>query len=469
MKFKMYHVLPLALALLFLLSGCGGATATSMRLRKIEGEVQVSDGKEKSVEAREDLALYSGYDVGTEAKSYSWIDLDSAKLIKMDESSQVGIEKDGGNLKLQLESGTLFFDIAKPLEDNESMEIRTSTLGIGIRGTCGWVDASADGTTKVYILLGKVECTAGEKSAFVSAGEMAYIDEDGEIVVRRFDSYAIPPFVDAELGQDEAKTQAVSADHEWADATYTEPKTCALCGLTEGEPLPEPYFVKNNIAFEQPQELDLPYAIVFQDAEGTKQVDIDGMWIEMGAGTAHYKFGEASSKPSEQEGYIDVTVPYEITLAAEIYQDSSKYKDRFKIRYNCTPFGMVDFYTGLLVPLDIYTANGGSAENRKEFEWDGRAYSIAATSGYDSEGGWSDWKTEDGIIYHCTYSLKLTTVLTITIPSDYDGAVLYIERGGVTEIDFDKEEKDKNRDVYMIGEGRTASDYIFYRLSDLIK
>ena len=468
MKFKIHHMMPLILALLFLLSGCGGATATSMRLRKIEGEVQVSDGKDKSVEAREDLALYSGYAVGTEAKSYSWIDLDSAKLIKMDESSQVGIEKDGGNLKLQLESGTLFFDIAKPLEDNESMEIRTSTLGIGIRGTCGWVDASADGTTKVYILLGKVECTAGEKSAFVSAGEMAYIDEDGEIVVRRFDSYAIPPFVDAELGQDEAKTQAVPADHEWADATYTEPKTCALCGLTEGEPMPEPYFVKNNIAFEQPQELDLPYAFVFTDAEHTKQVDINGMWIE--AGTAHYKLGEVSSKPSEQEGYIDVTVPYEVTFAPEIYYDTSKYSGQYYNSWTFLGIGLADCYTGLQIPTDIYTSNEGNAENRKEFEWDGRAYSIAATQTYDSEGGYSDdWKTEDGIIYHMTYSAKATQVFTITIPSDYDGAVLYIYRGGETEVDFGREEEDKNRDEYMIEEGETASDYIFYSVSDLIK
>lgn len=467
MKFKMYHVLPLALALLFLLSGCGGATATSMRLRKIEGEVQVSDGKDKSVEAREDLALYSGYAVGTEAKSYSWIDLDSAKLIKMDESSQVGIEKDGGNLKLQLESGTLFFDIAKPLEDNESMEIRTSTLGIGIRGTCGWVDASEGGVTKVYILLGKVECTAGEKSAFVSAGEMAYIDEDGEIVVKRFDAYSIPPFVDAELGQDEAKTQAVSADHEWADATYTEPKTCALCGLTEGEPLPEPYFVKNNIAFEQPQELDLPYAFVFTDKESTKQMDIDGAWIE--AETAHCAFGEITSKPSEQEGYIEVTVPYEVTFAAELYTDTSKYDGGFKFRWSTPGLDLGDCYTGLTVPLDVYTLNEGDAENVKEFEWDGRAYSIAATLGHDSEDGWSDWKTEDGNIYHCTYSAKAKQVFTITIPSDYDGAVLYIKRGGETEVNFDEEEKDKNRDEYMIEDGETASDYIFYRLSDLIK
>ena len=28
--------------------------------------------------------------------------------------------------------------------------------------------------------------------------------------------------------------------HVWQDATYTEPRTCAVCGATEGEPLPDP-------------------------------------------------------------------------------------------------------------------------------------------------------------------------------------------------------------------------------------
>jgi len=60
----------LALSLSLLLTSCaGGASATTMHLRKTEGSVGVSDGEGKDVEPRDDLGLYSGYGVETQAKS----------------------------------------------------------------------------------------------------------------------------------------------------------------------------------------------------------------------------------------------------------------------------------------------------------------------------------------------------------------------------------------------------------------
>ena len=43
-------------------------------------------------------------------------------------------------MDIQLRSGSLFFSVTQPLEDDETMNIRASTLLVGIRGTCGWVD-----------------------------------------------------------------------------------------------------------------------------------------------------------------------------------------------------------------------------------------------------------------------------------------------------------------------------------------
>ena len=62
----------LALSLALLLTSCsGGASATSMHLRKTEGTVGVSDGEGKDITAKDDLGLYSGYQVGTQEKSYA--------------------------------------------------------------------------------------------------------------------------------------------------------------------------------------------------------------------------------------------------------------------------------------------------------------------------------------------------------------------------------------------------------------
>ena len=73
----------------------GGAKAATMHLRKTEGTVGVSDGGGREVEPKENLGLYSGYEVDTRSESYAWVDLDSVKLTKLDENSEIEIQKDG--------------------------------------------------------------------------------------------------------------------------------------------------------------------------------------------------------------------------------------------------------------------------------------------------------------------------------------------------------------------------------------
>ena len=115
------------------------ASAATMFLRKMEGSVTVSDAEGQSIEPAENLGLYSGYGMGTEAESFAWIDLDKVKLAKLDEYSEAAISKDGKNLSIEIQSGSLFFNVTEPLADDETMEIRTSSMMVGIRGTCGWV------------------------------------------------------------------------------------------------------------------------------------------------------------------------------------------------------------------------------------------------------------------------------------------------------------------------------------------
>lgn len=206
----------LSLSLALGCAGCGGtdstgmsASAATMFLRKTEGAVTVSDAEGQSVEPAENLGLYSGYGVGTEAESFAWIDLDKVKLAKLDEYSEAAISKDGKNLSIEIQSGSLFFNVTEPLADDETMEIRTSSMMVGIRGTCGWVETPENDAMCVYILEGAVECTAGEKTATVRAGEMAAMTEDGQITVEPFYVEDVPAFVSGELEADEALNKAV--------------------------------------------------------------------------------------------------------------------------------------------------------------------------------------------------------------------------------------------------------------------
>ena len=93
----------LALSLALLLTSCsGGASATSMHLRKTEGTVGVSDGEGKELTPKGNLGLYSGYGVDTQTESYAWIDLDSVKLTKLDQDSEIAITKEGKELEIEV-------------------------------------------------------------------------------------------------------------------------------------------------------------------------------------------------------------------------------------------------------------------------------------------------------------------------------------------------------------------------------
>ena len=192
----------LAASLLLSLAACNsGVTAAAMHLRRTEGTVSVSNGDGKDVPPLEHLSLYSGYGVNTQSSSYAWIDLDDVKLTKLDQNSEISIGKEGKALDIELKSGRLFFNVTQPLKDDETMNIRTSTMMVGIRGTSGWVEAN-DGLSRAYILEGKVECSAGEQTVRVSAGEMAELTADGELVVQPFGDEDIPAFVKEELDED---------------------------------------------------------------------------------------------------------------------------------------------------------------------------------------------------------------------------------------------------------------------------
>ena len=205
MKKTTTRLTALALSLALLLTSCGGgASATSMHLRKTEGTVGVSDGEGKDVTPQENLGLYSGYGVETQAESYAWIDLDKVKLTTLDAGSEVEIAKESKKLEINVVSGSLFFNVTEPLDDDETMNIVTSTMTIGVRGTCGWV-----GNNTAALLEGTVSVTAGDQEVTINAGEMVVLTKEGELKVREFTYDFVPGFVVREILDDDDLKQAV--------------------------------------------------------------------------------------------------------------------------------------------------------------------------------------------------------------------------------------------------------------------
>lgn len=161
--------------------------ATTMRLLRIVGEVTLEDGKKKKT-ILDNLRLNDGNALSTEAESLASVGLDDTKIISIEENSRAEFYQKGKKLELVLTKGRLFFDVQAPLTDSESLDIKSSTMVVGIRGTSGYVwEDPASGIQYIYITDGHVTVNGynpqTEKNEEVTVGPgqrvTAYLNDDG--------------------------------------------------------------------------------------------------------------------------------------------------------------------------------------------------------------------------------------------------------------------------------------------------
>lgn len=145
----------LAVILAVILMNKNKLTAMVMRLIRQEGEVALLDASGQDMVIMDNMKLYSGNALQTGSDGLVDLSLDDTKYLTIEKQSQVVFEKSGKALELKLNSGRLFFNVTEKLADDETMDISTSTMVVGIRGTSGWVDAEnsdlyiGDGTVHV--------------------------------------------------------------------------------------------------------------------------------------------------------------------------------------------------------------------------------------------------------------------------------------------------------------------------------
>ncbi len=174
--------MPVCLMVTSVTSLAGSASDTSasvMRLEKTTGTVKVTQSSGKDARVIEKMRLSSGDDIKSSAKSYAYISLDDNKAVKLDENSEATVKKSGKKLEVDLKSGNLLFDVDKALSSNESFEIKTATMTMGIRGTCAQVERRADNAASITLLDGSLSCTLTDpvtgksQSVQLKAGEHA--------------------------------------------------------------------------------------------------------------------------------------------------------------------------------------------------------------------------------------------------------------------------------------------------------
>ena len=151
------------------------ARATTMKLEKAEGSVTLKTQNGSARKITNGMRLYNGNALSTASSSYAYISLDSTKAVKLDQNSSATLRQSGGQMELLVKSGKLFFNVSKPLTQKENMNVRTSTMVTGIRGTCGVVEYVNVNKSRLYLLEGKVTLGSGENATTIYGGQTATV------------------------------------------------------------------------------------------------------------------------------------------------------------------------------------------------------------------------------------------------------------------------------------------------------
>ena len=258
--------------------------ATTMRILRLEGTVSLQDDSGmKSV--KENLRLVSGNVLDTSADSLVSIGLDDVKIVTLDELSRAKFNQSGKYLNLDLTKGSLFFEVDKPLADDETFEIETSTMIVGIRGTSGWVSVEGEHESLIITdghvhVIGTNPVTGEVKEVEVSAGQrlVVYLYNDREVDSIMFEleeitEHDLPEFVIKMLRSNSDLLDRVVAATDWdreyilgvsdediepddepegtqvADTNPSEPEP-----VTEPDDEPDPVDVGGNDGNDQPAD-----------------------------------------------------------------------------------------------------------------------------------------------------------------------------------------------------------------------
>lgn len=200
------------------------AAAATLRLEKAEGTVTVSTAAGRTVSTTDGMRLYSGYVLETGTDSYAYVSLDSTKAVKLDASSRGEVSKSGKKLELKAVSGKLFFNVTAPVKEDESLNIRTSTMVTGVRGTAGWVEVVDRSVSRVHLLEGTLTVTAAELSTgelrrtVITGGQTVTAAVNGasrpgqqtSLTVAELREEDVPAFVAVELAKDPALQDKVA-------------------------------------------------------------------------------------------------------------------------------------------------------------------------------------------------------------------------------------------------------------------
>ena len=223
-------ILSFALALTMLFSACSPSgssnnnaaqvtevTAKSMRLARIVPEVMLYDETGEQIQVQTDMRLFSGNEIQTGKEGKAGISLDDTKAATLGTDSDATLHQEGKALAMTLDKGEMYFSVSKPLDNDESFNISTSTMTMGIRGTSGYVAVVNDKECSVILTSGHATIVADGSTQEIAAGQCVYVKYTDQGVT--FDLFDVSPedyplLLLQELGLDTAILDEVNAQND---------------------------------------------------------------------------------------------------------------------------------------------------------------------------------------------------------------------------------------------------------------
>ncbi len=220
------------------------------------------------------------------------------------------------------------------------------------------------------------------------------------------------------------KTEGEAAGHRWIEATCTEPETCAVCGMTEGEPAghiwteatllmpktctvcgftegkPKPgFFELNGLKTEKELSGFSVTAVVADRMDDPKKIECPEM---------EYTFLSSMVTPSvEYPGTRTITLLYRLRFYIPTFT-------KYMIYDTGT---LCDYYTGAILP-ESPTGEEGYSSSTDTVRVEGRDYTIYHTYRVTPLVK-REYMPETGLCY-----VEFEVIRRIRIPEDYDGLVL---------------------------------------------
>jgi len=157
MKLKLNFLAIILILLMFTpnMSFADTIEGRTIRLESYSGEVQVLTGAGKSLNLINKMRLFDGYTIITAKDGMAYLSIDNMKSIRLDQNTKVSIVKKDKVNEIQIMSGSIFFSVKEKLKDDETLDVVTPTMAIGIRGTTGTVSVIKE-ESRAQIYSGRV-------------------------------------------------------------------------------------------------------------------------------------------------------------------------------------------------------------------------------------------------------------------------------------------------------------------------